>query len=1386
MVSHVGSRYVLFMSEIRIPAPREGRPQVKADIPSLVAEFLGELTLGDIIVELVQNELDGGSRRTEIEITDDALICTGDGEKIGPTGWERLSFVIGAGTLVEAKVDGIGVKNHGIRACFLLGDRIVVQSDKQRADLTARGQPDEPDAFFPAAWDPEPDPMAPKRGVRVTVPMRTEPLAIPGRNPLMPPTSGTLDELFNSAIEAAPDRFLCASTPGQPWRYELVFKRGKRTVSLTYTARSMGKSGLYERICTRAIGNRDGREVARRLTSPFVYLLAERDTAKVPRLFRDSGQVLGEICWRTNRDAWPMPGGGALRYPIAFPTEHVQSCWGFDISGPFVAGRARHSVGEDARNADIIATARRSFVELMRSYLVPRYGPAAVELALNIDHPDAAASNKLVAELVGAGALPLANDRPALKGVPANDSFQLIDPGKPLALPIARYAGGQLDAEIAKISRSFRDTLHQDVTPAIVRCLCAAPNSAEQTPEFDEVDAARSIFIENAPPVGTQNPEWLKRCVSVTRILERSRAHEKLTADELRTLKAAGRLPTDGCISVEWARMRRAKQLPPAIPGTKPPPLLHSTLARSSIFREGAGAVERFNLNQYVANVDFAQAESKARAAFFKWLRRGHDSLQPKTLATLARYPIWPGSDGAYRALDDYCWPSAEYLRRLLGEVQAAPASQLLSFPGLRRASNASLRLRMTPKWTELTAWHEASMERVRSEGVSGGSAAQGQMVDTIEAAMDRMRTEDLHPSQYAAGHWTLSRAGTLRPISELHVDGAQVTGCRLLDEDLTPSGRRALHLALGAQLTPLPTALLKVMRSDPDSGLLMNRLSAYKASGRPLSDLAGEAIVSVDGTPRQPGSLAFSATTDFWGEWKRKLPSADFTPDGARMLEEAGVVRSVPREDWSRAFFDWLDNKSLATQYRHLTQIVRHWHDRRSGLIKWAPANPNVACIPARDAAGTFSLLPLKEATRKQSTVFLPDFAEIQDRVLVNKPRFRLAIADDRDVDGSILHELKEAGVRSLRAVAGSPRRFMISGDSRTDVALDTELARMKSPAVRTLLPKLLPRHDVRPAALKRSWRRLLADIAGVRVAVGLHAEFELFGRTYDARAFGGFDAPTRQICVKSDAPHMIAFYDAIADYIFEAGSPPSYAHGLQRAVHDQAQESLFAQLDIPQDSDDPNISHVGGDIGNPGEANEHGDPAKGHGLPHDVNPFAPKPSKLEKLTELTWPKARKVSKKKPAPSSTDAQRHSLEEDAQINKLKNDHYAVHCQACIGNRDILEVTPPESYVYSPHYRRGLIQAHHVSHLQNEADGLGAQNLLILCQYHHQLLGDALTRAIVLESLSKATGIIRNFPTGADGALQPRDGLCAVIELPMAPSKIMLFFTPWHAKAWRDE
>ena len=47
--------------------------------------------------------------------------------------------MIGAGGDIEAKKDGIGSNNHGLRSLFLLGDRIGIQSDGLRTDLTLRG-----------------------------------------------------------------------------------------------------------------------------------------------------------------------------------------------------------------------------------------------------------------------------------------------------------------------------------------------------------------------------------------------------------------------------------------------------------------------------------------------------------------------------------------------------------------------------------------------------------------------------------------------------------------------------------------------------------------------------------------------------------------------------------------------------------------------------------------------------------------------------------------------------------------------------------------------------------------------------------------------------------------------------------------------------------------------------------------------------------------------------------------------------------------------------------------------------------------------------------------------------------------------------------------------
>ena len=91
-------------------------------------QFFNSLNSDDLIVELIQNELDANARHTQISFELDRLVCRGDGEPVTEDGWERLSYVKGAGDLVPSKRFRIGIKNHGLKACFALGDDIILRS----------------------------------------------------------------------------------------------------------------------------------------------------------------------------------------------------------------------------------------------------------------------------------------------------------------------------------------------------------------------------------------------------------------------------------------------------------------------------------------------------------------------------------------------------------------------------------------------------------------------------------------------------------------------------------------------------------------------------------------------------------------------------------------------------------------------------------------------------------------------------------------------------------------------------------------------------------------------------------------------------------------------------------------------------------------------------------------------------------------------------------------------------------------------------------------------------------------------------------------------------------------------------------------------------------
>jgi hypothetical protein len=411
------------------PRERAGTPVVQIDIAAVLGGFLKELSPIDVIVELIQNELDAGSTSTEIVIGEEALVCVGNGSRIDAKGWKRLVYVLGAGGEVDAKVDGIGAKNHGIRSGFLLGDDIVVQCDGHRVELTLRGDMLDRERFFPAAWPKEPDGAAPPVGTRVSVGYRRRARKVPGQNPLLPPDDAKLNSLFTEALNTCPNRFLFASAPARPWDYELVLVRNGRRVAFRYQARPWGKGGLFLRTCTRIEGARSRRLVEQKMCGHFLHRLEPGDTAKVPRLFRRRNGVAGEIGWRCDSKGRPLPGGGEVRYPIAFPTGDIRSASGFDISAPFVAGRARHSLGEDSRNQDLLKAAREMIVHVVGKQLGQRFGPDALRLLANDIYPNSEEIDLLVRQLHADGGLPLTQPGEAGR----RSTFPLSTPNEPLA-----------------------------------------------------------------------------------------------------------------------------------------------------------------------------------------------------------------------------------------------------------------------------------------------------------------------------------------------------------------------------------------------------------------------------------------------------------------------------------------------------------------------------------------------------------------------------------------------------------------------------------------------------------------------------------------------------------------------------------------------------------------------------------------------------------------------------------------------------------------------------------------------------------------------------------------------------------------------------------------
>ena len=224
-------------------------------IPSF-RNYLLDLDRDDLIAELVQNDLDQDATRTVISFEEDQLVCEGNGKPVGDEGWQRLRKIQGAGGSVPAKRGKIGVKNHGLKTAFTVGDELQLMSAGRAIvqTLYAKGRNKLP---YPGA-SPEPiaDPQAPADGCRIVLRYRNTDIEPPQgeANVLGAVSVEEIDDLFLSACTSAPEQFAGIVSPEVAPCYEIVLRHwrlGEARFSFSCTRpRKIGKRiEIFRRRC---------------------------------------------------------------------------------------------------------------------------------------------------------------------------------------------------------------------------------------------------------------------------------------------------------------------------------------------------------------------------------------------------------------------------------------------------------------------------------------------------------------------------------------------------------------------------------------------------------------------------------------------------------------------------------------------------------------------------------------------------------------------------------------------------------------------------------------------------------------------------------------------------------------------------------------------------------------------------------------------------------------------------------------------------------------------------------------------------------------------------------------------------------------------------------
>ena len=670
-------------------------------IPSFWNFLLG-LNSDDLIAELVQNDLDQNATRTVISFEQDRLVCEGNGKPVDSEGWQRLRKIQGAGNRVPAKRGKIGVKNHGLKTAFTIGDEIRLLSDGKSISQTLYRYGRDKAPYPGASKKPKDDPQAPIKGCRIIIRYRDrdfEPRE--GEATLFSAVSTEeIEKLFNSACTNTPAQFAGIVSPEVAPRYQIVLRHwrlgeARFVFSCTRPQKTAKGIEIFRRRCAVSgtvyslpVGLQE--EAARRLR-PLKGRLRQR----AADFFRRRNRYFVEVSWPVDRRGKPETGTGRFRYPIGYPesSHEARTGHGAFFNAPIVSDTGRHGPARnDATNKELREECETLLVDALAHHVIPRWGPNGLNPLVpspksnNVDK----AVRPLLAALATRDAMPTLKWRDAV-GLVLKSKRRKASAGARLTavqrksrelrkyrfvVPVTTWEPKVVKPSLSVICPRSERQLDPRVHPAIVRLLADGKTDGfcEDFITFDENDALSRAKRESNQYFATgNNPEQEFTQPLIARfyldVIEESIKHGKCDAEMQNALRESLLLPDARGKPSRFETLYTSASLPSDVPGLSLPPILHPDLTPHPLFRRRRSKWPRpkYTMAKFLESGALQEADEQTRKLFWKWLRQNERSIGPHERSKLTQIAIWPDIDGNLCKLSDLCNPRSGRVATVLG-----------------------------------------------------------------------------------------------------------------------------------------------------------------------------------------------------------------------------------------------------------------------------------------------------------------------------------------------------------------------------------------------------------------------------------------------------------------------------------------------------------------------------------------------------------------------------------------------------------------------------------------------------------------------------------------------------------------------------------------------